>query len=106
MIGQLYEVNEKIVRDWKKSIVMAHDRKFLGFLSEIYSDWNGNAKYFTIDSDSHPDDNLYPIEFISSIEGSNIILCEDFKEIFRSKFYSLTKVLERDPYLTSELMAS
>ena len=100
------ELTEKIVTDWKRSVVLDHGGEFLGFLSEIYRDWNGTARYFTIDSETDADDNLYPVDFIESIEGSKIILCEDFQEICGSKFYSLTKVLERDPYLTCDLVAA
>lgn len=106
MRGQVLEPSKKLpLIEFKKNIVFNHEGRVIGFLSDLYSDWYGQNKYFTIDSETSPDHNLYPIEFIEKVDGSSISLCKDFEEIRGSKFYSLEKVLERDPYLTCDRIA-
>ncbi len=106
MKTQVSETSKKVpLFEFKKNVVLSHDGETVGFLADMYSDWYGNAKYFTLDSETYSDQNLYPLEFIKNVEGSVITLCRDFQDIRGSKFYSLEKVLDRDPYLTCDRIA-
>ncbi len=106
MKTQVSEPSIKVpISEFKKYVVLSHNGEVIGFLTDLYSDWYGNPKYFTLDPETYYDHNLYPLEFIESIEGTMITLCRDFQEIRGSKFYSLKRVLERDPYLTCDHIA-
>ena len=83
---ETYSLTQQMPADFRRKAIVDFKGNLLGYLSDLYVDSRGNPRYFTLDSEHHPDDNLYPVEFIENIYDGVITLCMDFGEIRGSRF--------------------